>query len=246
MPARAPSRVHWMRWVGSLLVIGWLGSAGRAQAPVEFPAQVHPAAHLQPRFEGNFGPRVEEFAAAAARESAAGSEGLQLQRPASAAASTSSNRSRSPAASSSSWTTVIALSFVVTLIVLAAQVWKRCAARLPTTLSSDVIEVLGRRPIDPRQSILLVRCGARILILGSSAGGFQTLAEVTDPTEIDYLAALCKKPGSSGVVSQTFRQLLSHGPARAAAPSRGTSDALAARLGLRAALSPRAAEDADG
>lgn len=214
-----------------------------AQEPPVGPRAVRHAAHSQGK-PAEHSPDFNFFAAptpsAVDGPGASAQTGLRLHRPESRAGQTSPDESRAPSATASAWTTAAALSFVVVLIVGMASVWKRYAGRLPAVVGTDVIEVLGRRPIDQRQSILLVRCGARILILGSSPGGFQTLAEVTDPTEIDYLAGLCKSSGNSGVVAQTFRQLLSQGSRpNSAAPPTGVAQSLATRLGLKSALSPK-------
>ena len=66
--------------------------------------------------------------------------------------------------------------------------------------------MLGRKPLDYRNTIHLVRCGSRILILGSSQAGLASLSEISDPVEVDYLAGLCK-PSEPGSVADTFNQL---------------------------------------
>ena len=70
-----------------------------------------------------------------------------------------------------------------------------------------MIEILGKRRIDSRQSIHLVRLGSQILVLGSTATGLRTLTEVTDPVEVDYLAGLCRHSDAKTSAIQTFRML---------------------------------------
>jgi flagellar biogenesis protein FliO len=103
-------------------------------------------------------------------------------------------------------TTFGALTAVLALVFLTAKVMKRNAPAQQKTLPADVVQVLGRKALDYRHQIHLVRCGSRMLVLGTSQEGMRTLSEITDPVEIDYLAGLCKasEPASVGA---TFRQL---------------------------------------
>lgn len=60
------------------------------------------------------------------------------------------------------------------------------------SLPIQALEPMGRRVIGPRQSIQLVRLGGRILVLGVSPDGINTLAEISDPVEVDLLAGACQ------------------------------------------------------
>jgi flagellar biogenesis protein FliO len=60
-------------------------------------------------------------------------------------------------------------------------------------LPVEALELLGRRTIEPRVSIHIVRCGPKILILGVGPDGVRTLTEITDPVEIDLMAGACRK-----------------------------------------------------
>ena len=53
----------------------------------------------------------------------------------------------------------------------------------------------------------LVRLGSKILLLGSSPAGLRTLAEVTDPVDVDFLAGVCRQNDADGTAAQTFRAL---------------------------------------
>lgn len=52
---------------------------------------------------------------------------------------------------------------------------------------SGVLEVLGRYPVSRGQTLVLLKMDRRVLLLGQSSSGFQTLAEVTDPDEVASL-----------------------------------------------------------
>lgn len=66
------------------------------------------------------------------------------------------------------------------------------SARRGATLPSDVFEVLGEAPLGGQQSVRVVRFGPRTLLVGVSAAGCQTLAELTDPQATDRIAAACR------------------------------------------------------
>ena len=70
------------------------------------------------------------------------------------------------------------------------------------------LEILGRRHVDPRQTILLVRIGAGILVVGSSASGLNPLGQIDDPVEVDLLAGLCRRGSQAGAWSTSFFRLL--------------------------------------
>lgn len=125
-------------------------------------------------------------------------------------------RSGKPESTVSSATAMItktlgALFGVIFLIVVVAQVLKKQNPVLMGGLPDEAVTVLGRRYVEQRQSIHLVRVGTRILILGSSQQGLTPLSEVTDPVEVDYLSGLCHVEESGGRVAQTLRSLFTRG-----------------------------------
>lgn len=79
-------------------------------------------------------------------------------------------------------------------------------ARLP----AEVIEVLGRAPLAGRQQIQLLRLGNKLLLVCISPTGVNPLGEVTDPAEVERLAALCRPAnfaGSKGVAKNLRHSL---------------------------------------
>lgn len=131
---------------------------------------------------------------------------LKLSRP------DSSTRTENAArrGSNGGWgTTVSGLSIVLALVGVAAFFLRKQMPRLAGILPEEVIHVLGKRYLDQRQCIQLVRIGNRILVLGSSTQhGLRTLTEITDPMEVDQLAGQCAqaRPYSA---SQNFSTILS-------------------------------------
>lgn len=143
------------------------------------------------------------------------SEAFALKRlQANVARSSESDRSDTSATTSKSrtsipWgTTLFSLSVIIGLILLCAWVMKKIQPLKVQSLSTDVVEVLGKRPLDPRQQIFLIRCGSRVLLVGSSASGMSTLAEISDPEERDAVIGLCRKPTEESRLAQSFQSLL--------------------------------------
>ncbi len=103
--------------------------------------------------------------------------------------------------------TVLALSGVLTLIFLLSRLLRKHLPMTSPNLSSDVLELLGRRMIDQRHAIHYLRVGERILIVGASLDGLRTLAEITDPVEVDRISGICRSRTDVGV-AHSFRMLL--------------------------------------
>lgn len=85
-----------------------------------------------------------------------------------------------------------ALLIVLILIAASAKLLQRRGLTPQHRLPPEVLEVLGRGLVDERNAIHLVRCGSRLLVLGSSVSGLTSLTEIDDPAEVESLAALCR------------------------------------------------------
>lgn len=112
-------------------------------------------------------------------------------------------------------TTAGSLLFVLGLIAGGAYLIARHGGRLPGMLPAEVVQVLGKRFIDSRNSVQLVRCGSKILILAnSSQHGLRTLSEITDPSEVELLTGQCvpNPLGNSSSRVQRSRSLGDAGP----------------------------------
>jgi flagellar biogenesis protein FliO len=178
---------------GAMLIALWLAAhalapmLARAADPVRprGPAPAQPATPANPR-----------------------SEPRKLERP-NAVATTPSAASKKPRSATGNWTNVFGgLVIVVALILGGAMALRKHVPLASRPLPAEVVQVLGRRSIDGRHSIQLVRCGTRILILANSAQhGLQMLSEVTDPVEVDLLAGMCKQTETNSV-TQNFAQFL--------------------------------------
>jgi flagellar biogenesis protein FliO len=112
--------------------------------------------------------------------------------------------------------TALALAVVLTLIGALKIMYTRLARRGGTLAASlgaagrapsGVLEVLGRYPISRGHSLVLLRCDRRVLLLGQSAAGFRTLAEMSDTD--DVASILTKTRDEEGTsMSQRFAQVI--------------------------------------
>ena len=74
-------------------------------------------------------------------------------------------------------------------------------------LPKEAVELLGRAPLAARQQAQLVRIGNKLLLVSLTPTTATTLSEITDPTEVEHLIALCRR-GQTGSASAAFRQAL--------------------------------------
>lgn len=74
-------------------------------------------------------------------------------------------------------------------------------------LPKHVVSVIGRTAIAPRQQLLLVRFGSKLVLVSMVQGEARTISEITDPLEVDQLAGACEshQPHS---LTNSFRSIL--------------------------------------
>lgn len=104
--------------------------------------------------------------------------------------------------------TLGAMVLVIGLIFLLRAVLRRLT---PGSIGSGrlgaAVQVLGRTALGPRQSVLLLRVGPRILVVADAAGSMRTLTEITDGQEVaDLLADVSR--AQVGSASRAFDHLL--------------------------------------
>jgi flagellar biogenesis protein FliO len=105
-------------------------------------------------------------------------------------------------------TAVGALAVVIALILILARIFRRHSPLFSQALPTEALEILGRRFLDQRQSIVLLRIGSRILVVGSSAAGLQGIGEVSDPVEVDLIAGMCRGSRNGQKLGTSFLSLL--------------------------------------
>jgi flagellar biogenesis protein FliO len=98
------------------------------------------------------------------------------------------------------WPVVVgSLSGVVGLFLIVAWMLRRGSPRVGGLLPREVVEVLGRAPLADRRQMQLLRLGNKLVLIAVSPTGTDTLAEITDPAEVDRLTGYCYQghPNSS-------------------------------------------------
>jgi len=124
-----------------------------------------------------------------------------------------------PAAMPGLWSVFGSLTVVLGLLFATTWLLKRTMPKGSEILPRDVVEVLGRTPLAARQTMQLVRCGQKLVLLNVSPGGAETLTEIDDPAEVDRLTALCQRPAAAIAGNWGLRQLF---PSRYERRSAGT------------------------
>lgn len=126
--------------------------------------------------------------------------------PSRGAAKSASGNQRHAVSSGSIWWTVGALTTVLIAAGITLPWLKRHIPGAVLPLPESAVQVLGRRPLEPRVSLQLVRIGTRVLVLGVGPDGARTLAEIDDPIEVDVLVGACKSNRAETSTGKSFQQ----------------------------------------
>lgn len=121
-------------------------------------------------------------------------------------------RSNAPPASDSPWGSaaraLMSLLGVIGLFLGLAWLLRRASPKLAGRLPPQIVEDLGWTSLIGKGRLHLVRCGNKLILVHANASSVESLAEITDPAEVDRLAGLCRQSATHSS-TQTFRQLLS-------------------------------------
>lgn len=74
-------------------------------------------------------------------------------------------------------------------------------------LPDEALKVLGQKPLGSGNSIMLVRCGHGVVMVGVSPSGMYPVAHLTDQNEVRHLEAICETGGAAtfGETLQSMR-----------------------------------------
>jgi flagellar biogenesis protein FliO len=170
-----------------LLLAGW-SAVRAAETPTTAPAQ-SAAAQAGPV------PHAAATDAAAPKDL----NHTEIHRPGNAAPTDGDKNPAAPPQSSSMelGRVVLALSAVVGLI-FALRWGSRKILALPSAgNSSHLMRVIARTPLAPKQSVMLLRVGQRLMVVGDSAGNLSSLGQITDPDEVATLLGQAKATSPS-------------------------------------------------
>lgn len=102
-------------------------------------------------------------------------------------------------------------SLAVVIGLFAALVWvSRKSMRSSAAgrvLPDEALKVLGQKPLGGGSSIMLVRCGRGVMVVGISPAGMHPIAHLTDQDEVRHLEAICGTGGAAsfGETLQSMR-----------------------------------------
>jgi flagellar biogenesis protein FliO len=108
---------------------------------------------------------------------------------------------------SSMLSTAASLLVVVFLFLGAVLVLRKSQPKQFQKLPKDVVEVLGRTPIAPRQNLVVVRFGSKLILVSQQPGETRALSEIEDANETVRLTGLCESSRPESI-SNSFREVL--------------------------------------
>jgi len=115
------------------------------------------------------------------------------------------------AAPRSPWSATLSMLFSLSLVVFlfmgAAMILRKSQPKQFQKLPKEVVEVLGRTSIAPRQSLILMRFGSKLLLVSQQPGETRSIAELDEPGEVDRLSGLCESSRPESI-SNSFRDVL--------------------------------------
>jgi len=127
-------------------------------------------------------------------------------------------------------TTVAALGAILLLFFGLVQVWRRYSPQSSQSLPAAAWEILGSAPLDNKHQLMVVRLGSRLLVLGRSDEGLQTLSEITSADEVSQLVTLCQSANQPADKS-SFRQLYENFRSQIGAPATESAPPQSSRNG---------------
>lgn len=108
------------------------------------------------------------------------------------------------------YTTITALVFVLGLFFLFMWLLRRGGRKRATVLPGEVVSVVGRVALAPKQFAQLLRVGGKLVLVALTPDGAEPITEVTDPAEVDRLLGLCQQydpHSTSRAFEQVFHEL---------------------------------------
>jgi flagellar biogenesis protein FliO len=139
---------------------------------------------------------------------ASGEDALESSLIVATNAPVASTRSDPTASSSSAFDVtrvLMALAGVIALIFLLRTFAKRLIPGAVAHRGSPAVKILGRCIISPRQNLLVVQFGKRLVLVGDAGANLNPLCEITDPDEVAAILAQTRDESIS--VARRFESL---------------------------------------
>ena len=97
-----------------------------------------------------------------------------------------------------------ALAIVIGLIFVLRWVGRSVFPAVSGKGASRAIEVLSRSPLSPKQQVLLLRVGRRLVVVGDTGGQMNPLCEISDPDEVAALVGQIRDEKSTALMGGAF------------------------------------------
>lgn len=144
-------------------------------------------------------------------DSQTGEDRLRLGRAGASSAGKIDHESKGPHAGPTVPIVTVVSSLAVVIGLFGALVWvSRKSTRSSAAgrvLPDQALKVLGQKPLGSGNSIMLVRCGHGVMMVGVSPAGMYPIAHLTDQDEVSRLEAICETGGATtfGETLQSMR-----------------------------------------
>ena len=102
---------------------------------------------------------------------------------------------------------VFSMGIVLSLFLGLAWIYKKSLPKSMGRLPHEVVQVLGRTSISPRQQMYVIRFGKKLLLVSQQPGQTQTLSEISEDEEVDRLTGICESHLPSSA-TQSFSEVL--------------------------------------
>lgn len=113
--------------------------------------------------------------------------------------------------------TTLSLAAVLGLMFLVVLAYRRLIRNgAPGGVPQAQIEIIGRRGIHPKQSVVVIRTLGKVLVVGVTEHGMQTLADINDAAELARLApaqppaAASQRTSFAGVLATSIQGFVGH------------------------------------
>jgi flagellar biosynthetic protein FliO len=102
----------------------------------------------------------------------------------------------------------IALAIVLAAMYVAHVVWKRLGMPGATNRNNGSLQVVSRLNLSPKQQLILVRVGRRVVLIGNSGAQLSTLCEIGDPEEAAGLLGQAVTERDDSLTAASFNAVL--------------------------------------
>lgn len=104
-------------------------------------------------------------------------------------------------------TVAASLAMVIGAFLLLVIALRRGNSRHQKSLPSEVFEVLGRKAVNHKTQLQLLRIGSKLVLVSVTSDGMETVSEIDQPAEVDRIAGLCRQK-HAGSITRSFAEIL--------------------------------------